>query len=251
MRKTYLLGNWKMQGSSAQITALLTELKQALLNDAPSESCQLALFPPALYLTLVKEALKGTPIALGAQTLSEFQPGAYTGEVAADMLIDVGCQYVLIGHSERRTLFAENDAKISGKFWHAMKMGLIPVLCVGESLSEWEAGTTFVVLQAQLAAVFEAEPRVALAPFIIAYEPVWAIGTGKVASPDYAQRVHQFIRQTLTKWLDSDSVPIVYGGSVKAANFAALLAELDIDGGLVGGAAWQVSEWIDMIKHIK
>ncbi len=246
MRKKCLLANWKMLGDTQQISTLVEQLIVGISSGAPNS--EVVLFPPAPYLRLVAEAIKATSIALGAQTVAEFAPGAYTGEVAAEMLIDVGCRYVLVGHSERRTLFAENDAKISGKFSRAMKLGLIPVLCIGETLKEWQAEETFAVLTRQLTAVFaEAND---LKDFIIAYEPVWAIGTGKVASPEHVQSVHRFIRAILTDvfHLEAQKIPIVYGGSVKAQNFAALLAMEDIDGGLIGGASWQAAEFIEMSK---
>lgn len=250
MRNTYLLGNWKMQGTRAQITALLDALP--LNTSALSPNAVVAVFPPAPYLSLVQQRLNDSVIGLGAQTVSEFPPGAYTGEMAAEMLVDCGCRYVLIGHSERRALFDENDGRIGGKFWRAVDAALIPVLCVGESLQQWQAGTTFAVIEQQLAAVF-ADAKIEQAPpFIVAYEPVWAIGTGQVASPAYAQSVHQFIRAELAKSFGSQSetIAIVYGGSVKAANFVALLAEPDIDGGLVGGASWQSEDFGQMMRAL-
>ena len=248
MRNTYLLGNWKMLGDTLQINALLQQLIKNVIVNTPVPI--IAVFPPAPYLTQVQALLQDSPIALGAQTVSEFKPGAYTGEVAADMLVDIGCRYVLIGHSERRILFNENNAKIHDKFYAALEKGLVPVLCVGESLEEWQSGQTFSVLEQQLAAVFTDKGSVG--SFILAYEPVWAIGTGKVASPEQAQAVHFFLRQMLVKkGLDADNIPIVYGGSVKAQNFAALLAMPDIDGGLVGGASWQAADFIEMSRIAK
>ncbi len=246
MRKKYLLANWKMLGNTRKITALLEQLVLSMPGAEPA--LEIVLFPPTPYLSLVADVIGSTSIALGAQTVSEFAPGAYTGEVAAEMLLDLGCRYVLVGHSERRSYFGENDAKIASKFSRAMELGLVPVICIGETLEQWQANKTFMVLEQQLTELF-AEKKGAQA-FIIAYEPVWAIGTGKVAHAEQVQHVHQFIRTVLVTLLGSDAkwTPIVYGGSVKAQNFAALLAMPDVDGGLVGGASWDAIEFSTMAK---
>lgn len=244
MRDTYLLGNWKMCGVTQTNAALL----RALTDDVSAwpESLHMALFPPAPYLMQAEQCLQGTRWRLGAQTLSEFASGAYTGEIAAEMLLDIGCHYVLVGHSERRKFFGENDDRITAKFWRAHDMGLVPVLCIGENEQHWQAGQTLAVLQQQLAAVFES--RTTSRDVIIAYEPVWAIGTGQSASVDHIALAHGFIRQCLASFLhtDSERVPIVYGGSVKAQNLAAILATSNVDGGLIGAASLQAGEFAQM-----
>lgn len=247
MRDTYLLGNWKMWGSSDACHELLAQLRFGLAERPLIPQLRLAVFPPAPYLMLTQQQLKGTAVDFGGQTLSEFACGAYTGEVAAEMLVDVGCRYVLVGHSERRKLFAENDVKIAAKFWRAIEMALVPVLCIGESLAEWQAGETFDVLQQQLQSVLAASSR-EVGEFIVAYEPVWAIGSGQTAEPELVGRVHHFIRKWLKQHLGmAVDVPLLYGGSVKAQNLAALLAVPNVDGVLVGGASLQAAEFIHMV----
>lgn len=249
MCETYLLANWKLWGSTAQIPPLLESLKTAVatMTGAP----MMAVFPPYPYLHLAQSLLKDSSIALGAQTVSEYASGAYTGEVAAEMLLDMACRYVLVGHSERRSLFGENDAKIAAKFWHASQQGLIPVLCVGENVQQWQQGQTFSVLQQQLAAVLASKQAdKTLSPCLIAYEPVWAIGTGHSAEPEYVAQVHRFIRDTVHSLVGQGApdIPILYGGSLKAHNLAALLALPEVDGGLVGAASLQAEEFIAMIN---
>lgn len=247
MRTKFVAGNWKMNGSLSANDALLKDLVPALANLAGMES---AVCPPYPYLAQAQRALQGSRIALGGQDLCQYGNGAYTGGVSAAMLKDFGCSCVIVGHSERRTLFGESDAVVTEKFVVAQKAGLKPVLCVGETLAEREAGATEAVVARQLAAVVDKAGAAALRDAVIAYEPVWAIGTGKTATPDEAQAVHAFIRGRIAK---SDAavaaaVRIVYGGSVKGANAAQLFAMPDIDGGLIGGAALVAGEFATICR---
>ena len=247
MRKKLVAGNWKMHGSLAENAALLSALKPAL---AGIEAVVCVPFP---YLAQAQAELAGSSIAWGAQNLSEHSKGAYTGEVSASMLRDFGCSYVIVGHSERRSLYGESDQQVAAKFIAAQAGGLVPILCVGESLEEREAGITEQVVARQLDAVISAAGIGALANAIVAYEPVWAIGTGKTASPEQAQAVHAFIRGKIAG-LDAaiaDGLVIQYGGSVKAANAAELLAQTDIDGGLIGGASLVAEEFAAICQAAK
>jgi triosephosphate isomerase len=247
MRKKLVAGNWKMHGSLAENAALLSALKPAL---AGIEAVVCVPFP---YLAQAQAELAGSSIAWGAQNLSEHSKGAYTGEVSASMLRDFGCSYVIVGHSERRSLYGESDQQVAAKFIAAQAGGLVPILCVGESLEEREAGITEQVVARQLDAVIGAAGIGALANAIVAYEPVWAIGTGKTASPEQAQAVHAFIRGKIAG-LDAaiaDGLVIQYGGSVKAANAAELLAQPDIDGGLIGGASLIADEFVAICRAAK
>jgi triosephosphate isomerase len=244
MRKKLVAGNWKMHGSLAENAALLSALKPAL---AGIEAVVCVPFP---YLAQVQAALAGSSIFWGAQNVSEQAKGAFTGEVSASMLLDFGCKYVIVGHSERRSLYGESDALVAGKYIAAQAAGMTPILCVGESLAEREAGVTEVVVSRQLDAVIDAAGVGSLAKAVIAYEPVWAIGTGKTASPEQAQAVHAFIRGRIAA-LDAgvaDQLVIQYGGSVKAANAAELMAQPDIDGGLIGGASLVADEFIAICR---
>ncbi|MDZ7594772.1 MAG: triose-phosphate isomerase [Thiobacillus sp.] len=239
MRKKLVAGNWKMHGSLAENAALLSALKPAL---AGIEAVVCVPFP---YLAQAQAELTGSSIAWGAQNVSEQAKGAFTGEVSASMLLDFGCTYVIVGHSERRSLYGESDALVARKYVAAQAAGLTPILCVGESLAERESGVTEAVVSRQLDAVIDAAGVASLAGAVIAYEPVWAIGTGKTASPEQAQAVHAFIRGRVAA-LDAsvaDQLVIQYGGSVKAANAAELMAQPDIDGGLIGGASLVADEF--------
>lgn len=208
--------------------------------------CDVAVFAPFPYLGQVQGVLAGSRLAWGAQTLSEFAEGAYTGEVSAGMLKDFGCSHVLVGHSERRNLFGEDDAVVAAKFAAAQAAGLVPVLCVGETLVEREAGATFAVVARQLSAVIDRVGVAAMRAAVLAYEPVWAIGTGVTASPAQAQEVHAAIRAQLAKVdaMVADGMCILYGGSVKPGNAAELFAQADIDGGLIGGAALVADDFL-------
>ena len=244
MRKNLVAGNWKMNGGLVENAALLAGLKAKL---AGLEALVCVPFP---YLAQAQQVLDGSSIVWGAQNLSEQQLGAYTGEVSASMLQDFGCTHVIVGHSERRSLYGESDELVAKKYSVAQAAGLIPILCVGELLAEREAGITEQVIARQLDAVISAAGVTSLAKAIVAYEPVWAIGTGKTASPDQAQAVHAFIRNKVAA-LDSDvaaGLVIQYGGSVKASNAAELMAQPDIDGALVGGASLVVDEFVAICK---
>ncbi len=231
-----------MHGSLQGNAALLDRL----LSAAPGLPCEVAVCVPYPYLTQVQAKLTGSSLLWGAQTVSEYASGAYTGEVSAAMLCDFGCRYVLVGHSERRQLFGESDAVVAAKFVAAQKSGLVAVLCLGETLAEREAGQTTNVVSRQLAAVIDLAGVGALASAVLAYEPVWAIGTGVTASPAQAQEVHAAIRAQVSA-LDGElagGLRILYGGSVKAQNAAELFAQADIDGGLIGGAALVADDFI-------
>ncbi len=247
MRKNLVAGNWKMHGSLAENAALLSALKPAL------SGIEAVVCVPFPYLAQAQSELAGSSIAWGAQNLSEHSKGAYTGEVSASMLRDFGCSYVIVGHSERRSLYGESDQQVAAKFIAAQAGGLIPILCVGESLEERESGITEQVVARQLDAVIGAAGIGALANAIVAYEPVWAIGTGKTASPEQAQAVHAFIRGKIAG-LDAaiaGGLVIQYGGSVKAANAAELFAQPDIDGGLIGGASLVAEEFAAICQAAK
>lgn len=244
MRKKLVAGNWKMHGSLAENAALLAAIKPALAGiDA-------AVCVPFPYLAQAQAALGGSSIAWGAQNVSEQAKGAFTGEVSAAMLLDFGCTYVIVGHSERRSLYGESDEMVAKKYIAAQAAGLTPILCVGESLAEREAGVTEAVVARQLDAVIQAAGVGSLAKAVVAYEPVWAIGTGKTATPEQAQAVHAFIRGKIAA-LDANvanGLVIQYGGSVKAANAAELMAQPDIDGGLIGGASLIADEFIAICR---
>ena len=243
MRQPLVAGNWKMNGSLDSVKPLVEGIKAGL---ASVSTAEMAVCPPYVYIPTVAALLEGTSIALGAQNVSDQESGAYTGEVAPNMLTDVGCKYAIVGHSERRSIYGETDADTASKFAAARKAGLVPILCVGELLEEREQGITEQVVARQLDAVIELEGIAALADAVIAYEPVWAIGTGKTATPDQAQEVHAFIRGKLAG-LDSgvaEKVRILYGGSMNAGNAAELLAMADIDGGLIGGASLKPDDFL-------
>jgi triosephosphate isomerase (TIM) len=234
-RSRLVAGNWKMHGSLAANAALLGAVSRA----AGAARAECAVCVPYPYLQQAAGLLEGTRVALGAQNLSEHAQGAYTGEVSAAMLAEFGCRYVIAGHSERRQLFGESDAQVGAKFAAARKAGLTPILCVGETLEEREAGRTEEVVARQLDAVLK------IAPFetaVLAYEPVWAIGTGRNATPEQAQAVHVFLRSRVPS-----GTLILYGGSMKPANAAALLAMPDIDGGLIGGASLVADDFIAIL----
>lgn len=234
-----------MHGNRQSITELLDVICRYRSEESQG-TCEIAVLPPALFLPQVQQQLSGTDIAFGAQTVSEHPQGAYTGEIAADMLAEQGCRYVLVGHSERRTLFNETSEQVAEKFAAAQERGLVPVLCVGETLEQREQGETFAVVAEQLKAVINRVGLAKLAEGVIAYEPVWAIGTGVTASPQQAQEVHGVIREQLDQF--GVQVRILYGGSVKGSNAAELLSQPDIDGGLVGGASLKAIEFIEICR---
>jgi len=247
MREKLVAGNWKMHGDAKQNKALLEALRAGLEIGGGASYAVCVPFP---YLAQAQASLQNSAIAWGAQSLSEHEKGAFTGEVAANMLNDFGCRYVLVGHSERRALFHEDDHTVAAKFVAAQKAGLKPILCVGETLGEREANTTEKVVTRQLDAVIAKAGIAALAQAVLAYEPVWAIGTGRTASPDQAQAVHAFIRSKLSAENPSvaNNLTMLYGGSVKAENAGELFAMPDIDGGLIGGASLQAEEFLNICR---
>lgn len=248
MRVKLVAGNWKMNGNLASNQALLNAIIPAVTSFAGMKCAVCAPFP---YLAQVQQILRGTSIPWGAQDLCQFDHGAYTGGVSAAMLADFGCRYVIIGHSERRSIFGEVDEVVAAKFEAALKAGLTPILCVGETLAEREAGATEKTVARQLDAVITRSGAKALAEAVIAYEPVWAIGTGKTATPDQAQAVHAFIRGrvAMADIAVAAALLILYGGSVKAANAAQLFGMPDIDGGLIGGASLDADEFNAICRY--
>jgi triosephosphate isomerase (TIM) len=240
MRGKLVVGNWKMNGGLRQNDALLTELRAGWM--AP-EGRRLAVCVPFPYLWQAQAALSGSGIAWGAQNLSEHEAGAFTGEVAAAMVAEFGCRYVIVGHSERRALYGEADATVTAKAAAAMTAGLTPIVCVGETLAEREAGATEAVVLRQLDAVLT-RVGARIADVVLAYEPVWAIGTGRNATPEQAQAVHRVLRKRLGA--AGGQVQLLYGGSVKAGNAHNLFAMPDIDGGLIGGASLKPDEFLSI-----
>jgi triosephosphate isomerase len=249
MRQTLVAGNWKMNGTRVGAADLVGAVKQGV---ATVKAAQVAVCPPYVYLTDVAKLLEGTGIALGAQDICpETGAGAFTGEVSGDMLRDVGCSHVIVGHSERRALYGDSDDVVARKFLAAQAAGLIPILCVGEQLEERESGTTETVVARQLDAILAGEGgAAALARAVIAYEPVWAIGTGRTASPQQAQDVHAFIRDRIAARdaTVAANIQILYGGSVKAGNAGELFAMSDIDGGLIGGASLEPEQFLAICR---
>jgi triosephosphate isomerase len=242
-RRRIVAGNWKMHGSRSQNQALIEAL---LAPAAIDDSVVCLVFPPFVYLTDMARQLAGAPVGLGAQNLSAEGQGAFTGEVSAAMLADVGCTHVLVGHSERRTLYGEDDTLVARKFMAALAANLTPVLCVGEQLAERDAGATHAVVARQLEAVLAVAGVAGLAKGIVAYEPVWAIGTGRTATREQAQDVHAFIRGRVAAHDASIAagLAVLYGGSCKAANAAELFGMPDVDGGLIGGASLKAEEFL-------
>lgn len=241
-RKRLVMGNWKMNGSLAGNATLLAGLRAS----TPSpDNCDVAVCPPFPYLAQAVDALRDTTITVGAQNLSQHGEGAYTGEVSGSMLADVGCVWVLVGHSERRTYHAETDQLVAHKAAAALQAGLTPVVCIGETLAEQEAGQTLGVVARQLAPIL-AMGTDAVSKMVIAYEPVWAIGTGRTATPEQAQEVHAAIRASLAS-VGAEDVRILYGGSVNASNAKQLFSMEDIDGALVGGASLKADEFLRIV----
>lgn len=236
MRRKLVAGNWKMHGSLVANTALLDSLTQL---HRPVDNVEMAVCVPFPYLAQVAQQLRATGIAWGAQDVSEHDSGAYTGEVSGPMLAEFGCKYVLVGHSERRVLHGETDRQIAGKFAAVQRAGMIPVLCVGETLEQRDNAATDAVLRRQLEAVLDANGVAAFKDSVLAYEPVWAIGTGRTASPEQVQAVHRHLRGLVGARAPGVALEltIVYGGSVKPGNAADLFAMPDVDGGLIGGAS--------------
>jgi triosephosphate isomerase len=243
MKKKLIAGNWKMNGTATSNATLL----EALLAQSAGWNCQVAVCVPAVYMAQVQGIVEGSGIALGSQDVSAQESGAYTGEVSAAMLKDFGVRYAIVGHSERRQYHGETDATVANKATRALAAGITPIVCVGETLAEREAGRTEEVVKRQLAAVIHANGH-CISEIVVAYEPIWAIGTGKTATPEMAQQVHAVLRAQLHAATEmADRVHILYGGSMNAANAEQLLAQPDIDGGLVGGAALKAADFLSII----
>lgn len=246
-RRRLVVGNWKMNGNLADNAALLKGITaQWPIAGESKDNVDTAVCPPFVYLSQAAQALKDSVIELGAQTVNEHDAGAFTGEVSGAMLVDVGCRYVIVGHNERRRMQSETDAQVADKFHAALQVGLTPILCVGESEQERDAGQALETIGRQLRVVVE---RVGLEAFehaVVAYEPVWAVGTGKVASPEQAEEVHRFIRAELGEL--GPQTQILYGGSVKPGNAEQLFALPDIDGALLGGASLNADDFVAICK---
>lgn len=248
MRRPLIAGNWKMNTNRAEAIALAQAVAQGARQIRQAD---LAVCPPSVYLDAVGAALKGQGVALGAQNMYHESAGAFTGEISAAMLVDLGCRYVILGHSERRHVLGETDQQINLKVLAALDAGLAPIVCVGELLSEREAGETAAVVRRQFDGSLAGLSAEAMERVVIAYEPVWAIGTGKVATPEQAQEVHLDLRKLLASRYNqglADRVRIQYGGSVKPANAGELLSQPDIDGALVGGASLKADDFIGIAQ---
>jgi triosephosphate isomerase len=242
MRQPMVAGNWKMNGSSDSVRELMDGIKAG----AGSANAEIVVCPPYVFLSEVNSSISGTDIKLGAQNMCDQDKGAFTGEVSGPMLNDMGCDYVIIGHSERRSLYGESDEVCATKYSAVLKNNLKPIFCIGEILDEREQGITEEVVSRQIDAILDTEGVASLANAVIAYEPVWAIGTGKTATPEQAQDVHAFIRSKIAQ-KDAgiaEGLRILYGGSMNAGNAAELRAQTDIDGGLIGGASLKAEDFL-------
>jgi triosephosphate isomerase len=246
MFKSLIVGNWKMHGTAETAANLASQLaEQWNAND----SVEMIIFPPFIHIPAVATVVAKSAVSIGAQNVSEYPAGAYTGETSAEMLVDQGCKYALVGHSERRAMLIESSETVAEKFIAAQNAGLIPILCVGESLQQRQENQTVEVVSGQISAVVDRAGLQNVCRAVIAYEPVWAVGTGETATPDQAQQVHSAIRAQLGE--AGKSTPLLYGGSVKAANAAELFAQPDINGGLVGGASLEANEFLNIAKLIE
>ncbi|RUO25261.1 triose-phosphate isomerase [Aliidiomarina minuta] len=244
MRQSLVIANWKLNGDLELVNFMVSALA------SESYTADVVICPPAPYLSALQQRTQNTELAVGGQNCSSFQQGAYTGEISASMLKEVGCEYVLVGHSERRSLFAEDDQVVASKLVAAQEAGLTAVLCVGESLTQREAGQTMSVVKQQLLSALQ---NADLNRLVVAYEPVWAIGTGMTASPEQAQEVHQEIRALLAT-IDAQQaqkISLLYGGSVKADNAEIIFAQEDIDGGLIGGASLVAEQFRAICSAVK
>ena len=249
MRRTLIAGNWKMNNSCAESVELVSQLKDIL---SASKEIDIVVAPPFTALGAVAAVLKGSPIGLSAQNVFWEESGAFTGEISTAMLKDVGCRYVIIGHSERRQYFSETDETVNKRLKAALKASLIPIVCIGETLAEREAEKTLPVIEQQLKGGLKGLSLEEMETVIIAYEPVWAIGTGKTATPDQAQEVHRFIRDIIARIFSkeiADDTRILYGGSVKPDNVDKLMVQLDIDGALVGGASLKADAFARIVNY--
>ncbi len=243
MRQPLIVGNWKMNGSLAANHDLLHAVNLGMTQ----ATCQVAVCVPAPYLQQVQALCEGKALMLGSQDISAHEQGAFTGEISASMLRDFGVRFAIAGHSERRQFHGETDAVVATKAQRALAAGITPIVCVGETLAEREAGQTHAVVKRQLAAVIHANGH-CISEVVVAYEPVWAIGTGKTATPEQAQEVHALLRSQLSAATSQpERVALLYGGSMNASNAASLLAQPDIDGGLIGGAALKAADFLTII----
>src|SRR5512146_2932969 len=246
MRRKLVVGNWKMHGSLAQNESLLGSIKSGA---AQLSRVDVAVCPPFPYLAQIKQELSASVVKWGAQDVHQLEKGAFTGEVSAPMLADFGCTYVIVGHSERRSIYGEMSSLVAEKFAAAQKAGLTPILCVGETLEQRESGATEAVVAEQLDAVIASAGVQALRKAVVAYEPVWAIGAGRTATPEQAQAVHGLLRvQLQAATAHAADMKILYGGSVKPVSAATLFAQPDIDGGLIGGASLKAADFIAICR---
>lgn len=248
MRQSLVMGNWKLNGSHSQALALANAIVAGLKRDDKG----IAICVPYVYLSAVRHAIVDTPLTLGSQNVADQASGAYTGEISATMLKECGCTYALVGHSERRSYYGDTNESVAARFYQAQQAQITPVLCIGETLTERENDATFAVITEQLGAVIAKVGVNALSDCVIAYEPVWAIGTGKTASDEQAQEVHQYIREQIRakNQTVADNIQILYGGSVKPDNAKALFAMPDIDGGLIGGASLDAQSFLTIYQAI-
>ncbi len=247
MRRPLVVGNWKMNGTRASVRQLAQDVAAGVSADT---AVTVGVCPPYVFIPQVSEQLDGTPVQVGAQNVADQDAGAYTGEVSAPMLREFGCRLAIVGHSERRLIYGESDELVTARYQKAIEHGLCPILCIGETLEQREAGETFAVVDRQLEAVLEKAGVHSLNQAVIAYEPVWAIGTGRTATPEQAQEVHEHIRRQLAA-RDPDvagQVRILYGGSVNADNAGALFSMPDIDGGLIGGASLKAASFLAIVQ---
>lgn len=249
MRKSLVVGNWKMNGLRANNRPLIETVRDRVAA-AVGMVTEVAICPPFVYLADTEALLKGSTVSWGAQNLSQYEGGAYTGEVAPSMLADLGCRFVIIGHSERRTLFGESDHVVAEKFIAAQRAELTPIVCIGESLEEREQGVTNKVVRRQLDAILKRIDVTTFAKAILAYEPIWAIGTGRTATSEQAQEVHAFIRSYIASYNSevAQYLRILYGGSVKGSNAHQLFTMPDVDGGLIGGASLKAEEFLTICQ---
>ena len=251
MRKPIVAGNWKMNKLISEARGFVENIKESV---GKVEYCEIVICPPFLALSVLKEAIRNTSIALGAQNMFWEEKGAWTGEVSPAMLVDTGCKYVIIGHSERRQYFNETDENVNKKMLSALKFRLIPIVCVGETLQERESAEAFKVIERQVKVGLSGLTDEQSGCIVIAYEPIWAIGTGKTATPQQAEEIHKFIRKLYSDMYGSgtgENVRILYGGSIKPENFSDLMKQSDIDGGLVGGASLEAKSFIKLVELAK
>jgi triosephosphate isomerase (TIM) len=248
-RQPLVAANWKMNGTLASIGSLLDDIKKGLTDDDTT----VVICAPCIYIAEIQARLEGSRIKVGAQNVSQYDSGAHTGEIAVSMLQDYGCEYIIVGHSERRNLYHETDLMVAEKFVRVRAADIVPILCLGELLQERQAGTTQEVIARQLNEVIRLAGIEQFAKAVIAYEPVWAIGTGHTASPEQAEEVHAFIRLQLARHDDeiADNIKILYGGSVKADNARELFSRADIDGGLIGGASLNAQEFLTICQSTR